>query len=329
MEWRPLGTSGTFVTALGLGGVTLGRELTERESRSVLDAYVAGGGNLVDTADLYADGRSEEFIGRWLDARRPRLVIATKVGMRGRSLANGTYPASRRHIRQSVESSLRRLRCDWIDLYQLHRWDPLTPLEETLSTLADLVASGHVRYVGVSNYMAWQVEQCLQIADMHRFDRLVSIQSRYSLLVRDVERDIEPLCADARLALLAWSPLAGGVLTGKYGSGGRLPAGSRGASAHGRSVRERLTERNGRIVQAVREVAREVGMTPTQVALNWLMHRPVTAAALVSVTSTGQLAENLSALGWRLDAASLARLDTASRPEAASPDGDSPGSGSG
>jgi aryl-alcohol dehydrogenase-like predicted oxidoreductase len=327
MDWRPLGTSGTSVTALGLGTVTLGRELTERESRSVLDAYVAGGGNLVDTADLYADGRSEEIIGRWLHSRRTRLVIATKVGMRGTSLASGTYPASRRHIRRSVESSLRRLRCDWIDLYQLHRWDPVTPLEETLSTLADLVASGHVRYVGVSNYMAWQVERCLRIAGAHGFDQLVSVQSRYSLLVRDVERDVAPLCGDAQLALLAWSPLAGGVLTGKYREG-RLPDGSRGASAHGRSVRERLTERSARTVGAVREVAREVGRTPAQVALNWLLHRPATAAALVSVTSTAQLDENLSALDWRLDAGSVARLDAASRLEAASPEAHSPASGS-
>ena len=246
MELRALGRTGVRVSELCLGAMTFGREADEATSTAMVDHFIEAGGNFVDTADVYSDGISEEITGRILKDKRDEIVLATKV-----RFPTGPGPndlgSSRRHIRLGVEASLRRLGTEWIDLYQLHCWDARTPLEETISTLDDLVHEGKVRYVGASNYTAWQLTKALGIAALRGWEPFISLQPEYSLITRDIERELLPLCRSEGLAVLPWSPLAGGILTGKYEKDADLPQNTRGGDADEPiTFTYRLDERAGR-----------------------------------------------------------------------------------
>lgn len=301
MELRPLGRTGIRVSELCLGAMTFGRETDEATSTSILDRFLDAGGNFVDTADVYSDGASEEITGRALGTKRADVVLATKV-----RFPTGQGPndvgLSRRHIRLGVEASLRRLNTDWIDLYQVHCWDERTSLEESLSTLDDLVREGKVRYVGASNFAAWQLAKAIGVSALQGWEAFASLQPEYSLITRDIERELLPFCRSEQLAVLPWSPLAGGVLTGKYRQGEDLPAGTRGGETEEPiTFTYRLDDRAWRVVDAVRKVAEATGKTEAQIALNWVVTQPGVTAPIIGARNMTQLDNNLGAVGWTLE----------------------------
>jgi aryl-alcohol dehydrogenase-like predicted oxidoreductase len=326
MDYRTLGRSGCAVSSFTLGTMTFGKETDEAGSHEQLDLFLESGGNLVDTADVYTAGASEEIIGRWLAKASPevrdRVVLATKgrFPMGGEADVN-RLGLSRRHLQRALDDSLRRLGTDCVDLYQVHSWDPVTPLEETLGTLDDFVRAGKVRYVGLSNYTGWQVQKTVALAREHGWESPVTLQPQYNLLVRELEWEIVPSCLDAGLGLLPWSPLGGGWLTGKYAQDDR-PTGAtrlgedpeRGMEAYDRrSAKQRTWD----VVDAVREVAEGRGVSMAQVALAWLVDRPGVTSVILGARTTEQLAANLGAAGLHLDEDEIARLDAASDPGAA------------
>jgi len=318
MECRTLGSTGTIVSAQCLGTMTFGHESDEETAEAQLDLFVERGGNFVDTADVYSHGRSEEVIGRWLSARpgmRDRLVIATK----GR-FPMGTGPndagLSRLHLSRALEASLRRLGVDTIDLYQAHAWDPLTPLEETLAFFDDAVRAGKIRYVGVSNFVGWQLQKAaLLAADAAP---IVTLQPQYNLLVRDIELEIVDVCCNEGIGVLPWSPLAGGWLTGKY-TRDEPPTGAtrlgddpeRGMEAYGpRNARERTW----RVIDAVREVAEGRGLPMSRVALAWVTDRPAVTSVILGARTVAQLDDNLGAADVHLADDETELLNGASAP---------------
>jgi aryl-alcohol dehydrogenase-like predicted oxidoreductase len=312
MELRQLGRTGVRVSELCLGTMTFGREADEATSKAMLDRFLDAGGNFVDTADVYAGGSSEEITGRALGSRRDRVVLATKVRFPTGEGPND-FGASRVHIRSGVEASLRRLGTDWIDLYQIHCWDPRTPLEETISTLDDLVHAGKVRYVGASNYAGWQLAKALGLAALHGWEPFVSLQPEYSLITRDVERELIPLCDEEGLAVLPWSPLAGGILSGKYQRDASFPDGTRGGELENPiEFTYRLDDRAWRVVDAVTKVAGELERSASQVALNWVTNRHGVTSPIIGARTLEQLDDNLGAVGWRLDAEHRRTLGEAS-----------------
>lgn len=304
------------MSELGLGTMTFGRECDEATSRAILDRFLDAGGTLVDTANNYGEppGASEAILGRALAGRRDLVVLATKVrfftgdGPNDRGL-------SRRHVRMSVDASLRRLQTDWIDLLQVHSWDPLTPLGETLSTLDDLVRAGKVRYVGASNLTGWQLATANGLAARHDWEPVVSYQGNYSLVGRELEREVVPYCAYAGLGVLAYGPLGGGLLTGKYLPGQPPAPGTRAAGdgLSGEGMSRRMTEQAFATADVVRQVAAESGRTLAQVALNWVTNRPQVASSLLGARTVEQLDDNLGSVGWRLDREHVDRLDESSR----------------
>jgi aryl-alcohol dehydrogenase-like predicted oxidoreductase len=324
MEYRTLGRSGCAVSALALGTMTFGDETDEAGSHAQLDRFFDAGGTLVDTADVYSHGVSEEIIGRWL-ARQPpevrsRVVLATK----GRfPMGGGPNDAglSRRHLHDAIDASLRRLGVDAIDLYQVHAFDPHTPLEETLRALDDAVTAGKVHYVGLSNYTGWQVQKVVDLAAFRGYAVPVTLQPQYNLLVREVEWEVVPACESTGLGLLPWSPLGGGWLTGKYTRDER-PSGAtrlgedpdRGVEAYDRRSR---SQRTWDVVDAVQEVAAARGCSMAQVALAWLVDRPMMTSVILGARTVEQLEDNLGAAGLHLTAEERARLDAASDPGAA------------
>ncbi len=314
MQLRTLGRSGVLVSELCLGTMTFGWTADESTSHALLDRYVEAGGNFLDTADVYSDGKSEEIIGRWLAGRnRDDVVLATKARFRTGEGAN-QVGLSRKHLRAAVRDSLRRLRTDHVDLLQLHAWDPLTALDETFGTLHRLVEDGLVRSVGVSNFRAWQFERALQLCRARGWNEPVSLQPQYSLYARATEFELLPMCRAEQVAVLPWSPLAGGFLTGKYREGVRSPPpGTRIAEAQNVELFARRfdNERSARIVEALGAVARETGKTPPQVALNWVLTRPGVTAPIVGARTVGQLVENLGATGWTLTDEQATRLTEA------------------
>ncbi len=315
MEYVTLGRSGLVVSRLCLGTMTFGREADEATSRAIVDRFVEAGGTFVDTADVYGHGVSEEITGRAIADRRDEIVLATKVRF---AMGAGRNEAglSRRHVIAACEASLRRLGTDWIDLYQLHMWDELTPIEETLSALTDLVRQGKVRYVGASNFAGWHLMRAELAAAPHGLERFVSLQPQYSLIERQLEHEIGPAAQALGLGLIPWGPLAQGLLTGKYDRSGPS-AGTRIASAQPGWVEaweRRNVERNWHIVDTARDVAAEVGRPMAQVALNWLLARPGVAAPIIGARRVEQLEENLGAVGWRLSPDQMSRLDAVSAP---------------
>ena len=317
MLMRRLGRTGLKVAALCLGGNTFGWTTDQPASEAVLDAYCEAGGNVIDTADVYSrwapgnrGGESEEALGTWMTARgnRHQVVIATKV-MGPMGPGPNDTGLSRSHIMDGVEASLRRLRTDYIDLYQAHWDDRETPLAETLRAFDDLVGQGKIRYVGASNYHAWRLTRALWESDRHGYARYETIQPKYNLVMRDeYERELEPLCREQEIGVLTYSSLGSGFLSGKYRADRGLPATARAAGVE----KTYMTPRGFGVLSAVDQVAAAVGATPSQVALAWIVHRPGITAPIVSATSVAQLRELLGALDLRLDADAVATLDRAS-----------------
>jgi aryl-alcohol dehydrogenase-like predicted oxidoreductase len=315
MEQRALGRSGLMVSRLALGTMTWGRDTESDDAAAQLEAFVAAGGTLVDTADVYAGGDSERLLGELLDDVVPRddVVIATKAVVRP------DHPrrrdASRGHLLTALDASLRRLGTDHVDLWQLHAWDPRTPLEETLTALDTAVASGRARYAGVSNYSGWQTAKAAawQSAWPGRAP-ISATQTEYSLLERGIEREVVPACLDAGIGILPWSPLGRGVLTGKYRGG--TPADSRGASPHfERFVGRFLDDRSAGIVEAVAIAADGLGVSPLAVSLAWVRDRPGVVAPVVGARTVGQLLGSLQVEDLTLPEEIVKALDDVSAPD--------------
>jgi aryl-alcohol dehydrogenase-like predicted oxidoreductase len=320
MEYRQLGSSGLRVSKLTMGTMTFGGRgkfgnvgATDLAgaSRQIAMAMDAGV-NLIDTADVYSDGASEEIVGQALRGIRDQVLLATKVRF---PMGDGPNDAglSRHHVIRGCEASLRRLETDYIDLYQVHEWDGRTPLEETLSALDHLVTSGKVRYVGCSNFAGWHVMKALGIADRTGLPRFVSQQVYLSLHERTAEYEIVPSAIDQGLGLLTWSPLAGGLMSGKYRRGENAPAGSRQASDWNEPPildEDKLYD----TIETVVEVAEGRGVSPSQVALAWLLARPGITSVIVGARTDEQLADNLAAADLTLSAEETARLEQVSRP---------------
>ena len=321
MEFRPLGKTGLKVSELCLGTMTFGREASEEESHRLLDRFVEAGGNFIDTADVYSRGVSEEILGRWFKKRdHDDFVIATKVRFGTDDPANrrpNRSGLSRKHILSAVDASLKRLQTDHIDLYQVHNWDSATPLEETLSTLNDLVRAGKVRYIGASNYAGWQLQQAIDISRANGWEHFVSLQPLYNLLDRELEWELLPVCRSEGLGVIPWSPLRGGWLSGKFHRGMNAPpAGTRVEIAGERGWSETwaryANEHTWGVVDTLMAVGKESGKSPAQVALRWLLQRPGVTAPIVGARNMEQLENNLGAAGWSLDADQIGRLDRAS-----------------
>lgn len=309
MQFRRLGNSGLVVSVVGLGTNNLGMKLDLAGSREVVHAALDEGITLFDTADSY--GASEERLGELLEGKRDDVVIATKFGgdVRRRGLSNGEdwgARGSRRYVRRAVEASLRRLRTDWIDLYQLHRPDDATPIEETLSVLDDLVHEGKVRYVGSSNFTGWQVAHAEWTARTRGLERFVSAQNEYSWLSRDVERDLVPALDEYAIGLLPYYPLANGLLSGKYRRGEAAPAGSR-IQAWGRE--SELTDDTFDVLEALESFAASRGVGLLDVAIGGLAAQPAVASVIAGATSRQQVAANVAAGGWQPTLEDLAELD--------------------
>ena len=320
MEYRQLGRSGLRVSALTLGTMTfggrdkfadVGSPDVEGATRQV-DMCLDAGSNLIDTADVYSDGLSEEIVGRTLRGRRDRVLLATKARM---PMGDGPNDAglSRHHLIRSCEASLRRLGTDHIDLYQVHEWDGATPLEETLDALDHLVNSGKVRYIGCSNYAGWHVMKALGVSERRGLQRFVSQQIYYSLQARDAEYELVPVSLDQGLGILVWSPLAGGLLSGKYRRDQEGPEGSRQLTDWNEPpVRDQ--EALYDIVDALVEIADGHDVSPAQVALAWLLGRPGVASVIVGARTDEQLADNLGAADLVLGDEERSRLDELSAP---------------
>jgi aryl-alcohol dehydrogenase-like predicted oxidoreductase len=318
MNVRQLGRTGLRVSELCLGAMTFGREADEPTSIQMLNRYIEAGGNFIDNADVYGPtpGVSEEVLGRWLKGRyRASLVLATKVRFPTGPGPND-YGLSRKHILDGVHASLRRLGTDYIDLYQVHYWDPTTPLEETLSTLDDLVDQGKVRYIGVSNYKPAQLQRAIDVSRQHGWQVFVCLQPLYNLLDRAIEWDLLAVCQSEGLGVIPWSPLRGGWLSGRYRRGmDAPPPTSRVEEASKQNWGERwelyATERTWTVLDALFAVAKECGHTPPQVAINWLLNRPGVTAPIIGARSLKHLEDNLGASGWSLSSEQMERLTQA------------------
>jgi aryl-alcohol dehydrogenase-like predicted oxidoreductase len=309
MRFRRLGNSGLAVSVVGLGTNNLGIKLDMAESRDVVHAALDAGITLFDTADSY--GASEERLGELLEGNRDDVVIATKFGsdVRRRGLSNGEdwgARGSRRYILRAVESSLTRLRTDWIDLYQLHRPDPATPIEETLATLSDLVRAGNVRYIGSSNFTGWQVADAEWTSRTRQLERFVSAQNEYSWLARDAEADLVPALEQYGIGLLPYFPLANGLLTGKYRRGEPAPENSR-IKAWGREAV--LTDETFDVLEAMDSFAKQRGVTLLDVAIGGLAAQPAVASVIAGATSREQVMRNVAAGDWEPSLEDLAELD--------------------
>ena len=323
-DYRLLGRSGLRISPLALGTMTFGDEwgwgADNAEARRIFDAYVDRGGNFIDTANLYTNGTSESLLGEFMADRRERLVVATKYSLSMRPGDPNAGGNHRRNMVRSVEDSLRRLNTDFIDLYYLHAWDARTPVDEILRGFDDLVRAGKIVYAGISDAPAWQVARMQAIADLRGWAPLVALQIEYSLVQRTVERELIPMARELGLGVVPWSPLGGGVLTGKY-SRADLASAAGPATVDGGSRKEVnqamgvLTERNLDIAEVVANVAAELGKTPAQVALAWTLTNPAVAAPLIGARTMKQFEDNLGALDVAFSADQLDRLDAASRIE--------------
>jgi aryl-alcohol dehydrogenase-like predicted oxidoreductase len=317
MEYRQLGASGFMVPVLSFGTGTFASAGTRgfaavegEEARRMVDICLDAGLNMFDSADIYSRGSSETILGEAIKGRRDRVIISTKGTFRSGRDPNDVG-SSRFHLLQTVEAALKRLGTDYIDVYQLHGFDAKTPVEETLSTLGDLVRAGKIRYVGVSNFSGWHLMKSLAVAKAYGYPRYVVNQTYYSLIGRDYEWELMPLGLDQGVGAAVWSPLGWGRLTGKIRRGQPLPDDSRlhTTAAFGPPVDDEYLYR---VVDALDEVAAETGKTVPQVALNWLLQRPTVSTVIVGARNEAQLQQNLGAIGWNLTAEQVARLDKAS-----------------
>jgi aryl-alcohol dehydrogenase-like predicted oxidoreductase len=321
MEYRNLGRSGCVVSSLALGTMTFGNETDEAGSHAQLDRFAEVGGTLIDTADVYTRGASESIIGRWIAKQSAETLADVVIATKGRfAMGEGKNDLglSRRHLRLALDASLKRLQVDHVDLYQVHSFDPLTPLEETWSFLDDAVRAGKVAYVGLSNYTGWQIQKVVDLADHRGLARPVTLQPQYNLLARDIEWEIIPACESTGLGLLPWSPLGGGWLTGKYKRDER-PTGAtrlgddpqRGVEAYDRRGPQ---QRTWDVIEAVQAIAGDRGVSMAQVALAWLVDRPLMTSVILGARTMEQLEDNLGAAGLHLTPEETERLDRASAP---------------
>ncbi|MDA8446458.1 aldo/keto reductase [Paracidovorax valerianellae] len=320
MKYRKLGNSGLSVSNLILGTMGFGTETPEDEAFAILDAFLEAGGNMIDTADVYGGGASEELLGRWRASRADatsRLVIATKARF-------GTGPdvndagTSRPHLHRALNTSLRRLGVESIDLYQMHGWDPLTPVEETLSFLDAAARAGKIHYVGLSNFTGWQLQLVLSTARAMGLQVPITLQQQYNLIYREIEFEVVSAALHNQIGLLPWSPLAAGFLSGKYirgtnsGDGGRLASDNPFNQHQARQIHD--DDQKWATVDMVREVAEQIGATPSQVALSWVMNQPSVTAPIVGARTMEQLRDNLGAAELVLDAEMTAKLSAVSAP---------------
>jgi aryl-alcohol dehydrogenase (NADP+) len=325
MEYRTLGSSGCAVSSLCLGTMTFGAETDEPGSHAQLDRFIEAGGNFVDTADVYAAGRSEEIIGRWFADRPADVTEPVVLATKGRFPAAGdgspnAAGLSARHLTRALDASLRRLGLDSVDLYQVHAYDALTPVEETLRTLDRFIQAGKIRYYGLSNFTGWQLTKAVHLARALNVAEPVTLQPQYSLLSREIEWEIVPACLDAGLGLLPWSPLGGGWLSGKYRRDQR-PTGdtrlgddpNRGMEAYDR----RGTEQTWNVIDEVQKIAEDRGVSMAEVALAWVTARPAVTATILGARTLEQLEANLGSADLELTAAETAALDAVSHPAVA------------
>lgn len=313
MRYKVLGRSGLRVSEVCLGTMTFGEAASigagKAESRRIFDAYADHGGNFLDTANKYMNGTSEELVGEFVGARRPRFVIATKYSLSMDAHDPNACGNHRKNMVQAVEASLRRLGTDYIDLYWLHAWDYLTPVEEVMRGLDDLVRAGKILYVGISDTPAWIVSQANTLAQLRGLTAFIALQIEYNLAQRTVERELLPMARAFGLSVTPWSPLAGGLLTGKHQDGAASD------SARGAMVASRQGERNRRIVDTLQQVAKQLGHSPAQVALAWLRAQGPEITPILGARKLTQLEDNLGYLDVRLEPAHHQALDEASRIE--------------
>lgn len=313
MDYTTLGRSGIQVSRLCLGTMTFGRESSETASHQMLNHFVERGGTFIDTADAYSSGCSEEIVGKWLKGQsRHDLVIATKVrfgdGLNNRGLG-------RKHILDAIEGSLRRLNTDYVDVYQVHMWDVSTSLDETLSTLDNLVRKGKVHYLGVSNFSGWQLQKAVDTCRTMRWEPISCLQPLYNLLDRETEWELIPVCLNEGLGIVPWSPLRGGWLSGKFQRKITAPLENTRIRMNEQSERawtEEWTNYNNtqtwRVIDTLLAIAQEAGKSPAQVALNWLLQRPGVTAPIIGARTIEQLDDNLGAVGWSLNVEQMDRL---------------------
>jgi aryl-alcohol dehydrogenase-like predicted oxidoreductase len=321
MEYRVLGRSGMKVPALTLGTATFGGageffkgfgETDVAEATRMVDICLDAGVTMFDTADAYSGGLSEEILGQAIKGRRDKVLISTKGTFRTGSNPNDVG-SSRFHLIETINASLRRLGTDYIDLYQLHGFDAVTPIEETVSTLDDMVRAGKIRYIGCSNFSGWHLMKSLAVAERYGWARYVAHQAYYSLIGREYEWELMPLGLDQGVGAVVWSPLGWGRLTGKIRRGAPLPEKSRMQTKPAADAAPPVEdERLYRIVDALDEVAAETGKTVPQIALNWLLQRPTVSTLVIGARNEEQLRQNLGAVGWNLTAEQIAKLDAAS-----------------
>jgi aryl-alcohol dehydrogenase-like predicted oxidoreductase len=324
MRYRPLGQSGLMVSELCLGTMVFGEESSRGTSaydaERIIARFIDAGGNHIDTANVYADGGSEQIVGEALKGKRKDVVLATKV-----RFAMGEGPndegLSRLHIIKSVEDSLRRLDTDYIDLLYMHCWDPITPLEESLRTFDYLVRAGKVRYIGVSNFKAWQLMKALSLSDTHGWARFVAAQYQYSLVVRDIELEFTDLCLSEGVGITPWGPLGGGFLSGKYKKDERPELEEDGRLAMMEDDSEeawdkRSTKKNWQILEVMEEIKNiHEGATIAQIALAWLNAQPAVDSVIIGVRTMSQLEDNLKAVDLQLSEDELLRLTKVSAPD--------------
>lgn len=306
MKYRQLGNSGVRVSVIGMGTNQFGRKVEQTAVNNVIDAALDLGINFIDTADVYTGGNSEETLGHALKGRWDQFVVATKVYFKTGEGPND-YGASRYHITNGVEASLRRLQTDHIDLYQIHRWDTTTPIAETIRTLDDLVRSGKVRYIGASAFASWQLAKANLLAEVHGWSPFVTVQSHYHLLERQVEDEVIPYCAEHNVGFIPYFPLAGGFLTGKYQRGKGAPAGSRGESSE--YVQRYMTDANYDIVEKLMAWAEERDHTMAELAHAWLLAQPQVCSVISGLTRLEHLQANAKAAEWELSADDVAAVN--------------------
>lgn len=307
MKYKRLGKSGLNVSELCLGTMAFGRWIDEAASSEIIDIALDAGINFIDTANFYGKGQDEEFkygtgeseeiIGRALKGRRDKVVLATKVGNpMGRG--QNDYGYSRIHIMREVEHQLKRLQTDYIDYYQVHRFGTDTPLEETLRTLNDLVRQGKVRYIGCSNYAAWQIAKSNSICDKMNLEKYIAVQSQYNLLRREIENEIMPFCKSEEVGIMVYSPLGRGMLTGKYRMGSELPENSRGA--HGEQLlKNYFTERDYKLVEAYAEIAKANDVTLPKLAMSWVVSHPQVSSAIIGASKPYHVTDAIEAIEWK------------------------------
>jgi aryl-alcohol dehydrogenase (NADP+) len=322
MLYRKLGNTGTAVSKIALGTMYFGSETPQEDAFAILDAFVEAGGNLIDTADVYVGGASEEIIGRWFTARprdvTDRVILASK-GRFGPNQDPNAVGLSRRHLHRALNASLTRLGLETIDLYQLHASDVHTPIEETLSFLDEAVRAGKIHYIGLSNFTGWQLQLIISTAKAMGVQVPVTLQPQYSLLSREIEWEIIPAALYNGVGLLPWSPLAGGFLSGKYQRGAAAPADTRAGSE--KPIYQWISEeyansdRNWATIETVVRIASEIGATPSQVALSWIADRPGVIAPIVGVRTVEHLRNNLGAADLTLENSAADALEKVSAPQ--------------